>query len=202
MEAEGVAMRPGPRPVVTAGVLPTLRRAILGMQPAVVRYAGPDGSEPATRMLCPYGIFYSGRGWLVAHVDGLPEMRLWRLDRMVSIDLVDRVFSRREDFDLTSYAAQSFGVFQEEPLDVVLRFEPEAAEDAAGWVFHPSQSVERGADASLTVRFRAGGVQEMCWHLFTWGTAVTVVAPDALRATMAEVTLVAARQHAITRVDS
>ena len=128
-------------------------------------------------------------------------MRLWRLDRMVSIDLVDRVFSRREDFDLTSYAAQSFGVFQEEPLDVVLRFEPEAAEDAAGWVFHPSQSVERGADASLTVRFRAGGVQEMCWHLFTWGTAVTVVAPDALRATMAEVTLVAARQHAITRVE-
>ena len=59
MEAEGVAMRPGPRPVVTAGVLPTLRRAILGMQPAVVRYAGPDGSEPATRMLCPYGILYS-----------------------------------------------------------------------------------------------------------------------------------------------
>ena len=100
-------------------------------------------SEPATRMLCPYGILYGGRGWLVAHVDGLPEMRLWRLDRIVSIDLVDRVFRRREDFDLAAYAAQSFGVFQEEPIDVVLRFEPEAADDAAGWVFHPSQSVER-----------------------------------------------------------
>lgn len=181
MEAEGVAMRPGPRPVVAAGVLPTLRRAILGMQPVVVRYAGPDPQEPATRILCPYGILYGGRGWLVAHVDGLPEMRLWRLDRIVTIDLVDRGFARREDFDLRAYAAQSFGVFQEEPFDVVLRFAPEAAEDAAGWVFHPSQRSEREADGGLIVRFRAGGMREMCWHLFTWAEAVFVVEPVDLR---------------------
>src|ERR1700731_3261162 len=85
MEAEGVAMRPGPRPVLAAGVLSTLRRAILCMQLGGVRYAGPDAAEPATRILCPYGILYGGRGWLVAHVDGLPEMRLWQLDRIVSI---------------------------------------------------------------------------------------------------------------------
>ena len=72
MEAEGIAMRPGPRPVLAAGVLATLRRAILGMQLVVVRYAGPGAEEPATRILCPYGILYGGRGWLVAHVEGLP----------------------------------------------------------------------------------------------------------------------------------
>jgi predicted DNA-binding transcriptional regulator YafY len=90
MEAEGIAMRPGPRPVIAPGVLPTLRRAILGIQLVVVRYTGPDAAEPATRILSPYGILYGGRGWLVAHVDGLPEMRLWRLDRIVSADLLDR----------------------------------------------------------------------------------------------------------------
>ena len=37
MEAEGIAMRPGPRPVIAPEVLPTLRRAILGMQLVVVR---------------------------------------------------------------------------------------------------------------------------------------------------------------------
>ncbi len=182
MEAEGVAMRPGPRPVLAKGVLATLRRAILGVQLVVVRYAGPDAAEPVARILCPYGILYGGRGWLVAHVDGLPHVRLWRLDRIVSADLLDRGFRRREDFDLVAYAAQSFGVFQEEPIDVVLRFTPEAAEDAAGWLFHPTQTMEREADGGLVVRFRAGGVTEMCWHLFTWGTAVTVVGPDSLRA--------------------
>jgi hypothetical protein len=48
-------MRPGPRPVVAAGVLPALRRAILGMQLVVVRYAGPDAEKPAPRVLCPTG---------------------------------------------------------------------------------------------------------------------------------------------------
>jgi predicted DNA-binding transcriptional regulator YafY len=185
MEAEGIAMRPGPRAVIAPGVLPTLRRAILGMQPVVVRYAGPDADEPNTRILRPYGILYGGRGWLVAHVDGLSDMRLWRLDRIVSIDLLDRGFARREDFDLSAYAAQSFGVFQEEPIDVVLRFEPEAAEDATCWMFHPTQSFEREPSGSLIVRFRSGGLQEMCWHLFTWGTAVKVIEPQELRMQLA-----------------
>ena len=177
MEAEGIAIRPGPRPIIASGVLPTLRRAILGMQLVAARYTNPGADEPATRLLCPYGLLYGGRGWLVAHVDGLPEMRLWRLDRIVSADLLDRGFRRREDFSLSDYAAQSFGVFQEEPIDVVLRFAPDAADDAARWLFHPSQSTIREADGWLTVRFRAAGVQEMCWHLFTRGTAVAIVAP-------------------------
>ena len=188
-------MRPGPRPVIAAGVLATLRRAILGMQLVVARYAGPGGEAPAARILCPYGILYGGRGWLVAHVEGLPEMRLWRLDRIVTVDLLDRGFARREDFSLSDYAARSFGVFQEEPIDVVLRFAPEAAEDAAGWVFHPSQRVEREADGGLIVRFRAGGMREMCWHLFTWGTAVTVVEPAVLRAWAFELARAAAGHY-------
>ena len=195
MEAEGIAMRPGPRPVLAAGVLATLRRAILGMQLVVVRYAGPGAEEPATRILCPYGILYGGRGWLVAHVEGLPELRLWRLDRITSADLLDRGFARDEAFSLADYAAQSFGVFQEEPVDVVLRFTPEAAEDAAGWVFHPSQITERDANGGLIVRFRAGGMREMCWHLFTWGDAAAVLAPDLLRYQLAELAGEIAQHH-------
>jgi predicted DNA-binding transcriptional regulator YafY len=61
MEAEGIAMRPGPRPVVAPGVLPTLRRAILGMQLVVVRYAGPSTVEPATRILRPWPPLWRAR---------------------------------------------------------------------------------------------------------------------------------------------
>jgi predicted DNA-binding transcriptional regulator YafY len=186
MEAEGIAMRPGPRPVIAPCVLPTLRRAILGMQLVVVRYTGPSIEETATRILCPYGILYGRRGWVVAQVNGLPEMRLWRLDRIISADLLDRSFQRRQEFSLSGYAAQSFGVFQEEPIDVELRLTPEAAGDAARWLFHPSQSMTQQQDGSLAVRFRAGGVQERCWHLFTWEAAVAVESPDSLRVAIAE----------------
>ena len=195
MQAEGIAMRPGPRPRLDPALLPTLRRAILGVQLVAVRYARP-GCEPALHLICPYGTLYGGdgRAWLVGHVEGLPHMRLWRLDRIASLDPLDRCFTRREDFDLRAYAAQFFGVFQEEPVDVVLRVTPEAADEAACWLFHPTQTMAREADGALRVSFRAGGVQEMCWHLFTWGTAVAVVAPEELRVTLVE-TLEAGARH-------
>ena len=195
MEAEGIAMRPGPRPAIKADVLSVLRRGILGMQLVVVRYAGPSSEEPAARMLCPYGLLYGGRGWLVAHLDELPEMRLWRLDRIVSVDLLDRSFSRRDDFFLQAYAAQSFGVFQEEPFDVTLRFSPKAADDAARWLFHPSQRIGHQSDGSLILRFCAGGMQEMGWHLLRWGKAVTVEAPESLRLHLIEIANIAVEHH-------
>ncbi len=197
MEGEGIAMHPGPRPKLDPALLPTLRRAILGVQLVAVRYARDGDEAPVTRILCPYGTLYSGdgRAWLVGHVEDLPDMRLWRLDRIASMDLLDRSFTRRADFDLAAYAAQSFGVFQEEPVDVVLRVAPEAAGEARYWMFHPSQTLEPEPDGALLVRFRAGGVQEMCWHLFTWGTTVTVVAPDDLRRTLAGMAAAAADHH-------
>ncbi len=197
MQGEGIAMRPGPRPRLDPAILPTLRRAILGMQLVEIRYPGPGMEASVTRVLCPYGTLYGGdgRAWLVGHVEGLPDMRLWRLDRIASLDLLGRSFERREDFDLRAYAAQSFGVFQEKPLDVLLRVAPEEAGEAACWLFHPSQTVMREADGGLRVAFRAGGVQEMCWHLFTWGTAVTVLEPHELRAELAQMAAAAARHH-------
>jgi predicted DNA-binding transcriptional regulator YafY len=89
-------------------------------------------------------------------------------------------------------------VFEEDPIDVVLRFTPEAVEDGARWLFHLSQTVTHEADGSLTVRFRAGGMLEMCWRLFSWGAAATVVAPDSLRKFMAETTMTVAQHYAAT----
>ena len=186
MQAEGIAMRPGPRPKLDPSLLPTLRHAILEMRLVVIRYGSHGTEEPVTRVLCPYGTLYGGNGraWLVGHVEGLPSMRLWRLDRITSMDLLDRCFTRRENFDLASYTARSFGVFQGEPMDVVLRFTPEAAQDASCWLFHPSQTMECEANGSLLVRFQAAGAQEICWHLFTWEAAVTIAAPSELRSAL------------------
>jgi hypothetical protein len=35
----------------------------------------------------------------------------------------------------------------------------------------------------------------MCWHLFTWGTAVTIVAPEELRTELAGMAAVAAAHN-------
>ena len=95
------------------------------------------------------------------------RIRAFDLER---VELLDYAFTRRRGFSLKGYAERSFGVFQEEPFDVEWEFNATVAADAKEFLFHPSQVMEDKPDGSLIVRFRAGGVREMAWHLVTWET--------------------------------
>jgi predicted DNA-binding transcriptional regulator YafY len=45
--------------------------------------------------------------------------------------------------------------------------------------------LEETADGSLIVHFRAGGLREMCWHVFTWGGTIEILEPVELKDEMA-----------------
>ena len=184
--AEGLAMRPGPRPRIEPGLLMTLREAIKAGRTVSFRYLSRMTGRRSRQRVQPHGILYGSRAYLVGRSDWTEEMRYWVLANMSEAALADESFEFEEGFDLEEFAGRSFGVFQEEPIDVVLRFAPEVAADAATFLFHPRQTMENEDDGSLIVRFTAGGTREMCWHLFTWGDAVTAVEPESLRAQMAE----------------
>jgi predicted DNA-binding transcriptional regulator YafY len=98
-----------------------------------------------------------------------------------TVETTGKAFTRRKTFSLQRFAERSFGVFQEKPFDVVWRFSKKVASDARQFLYHPTQSLEDQPDGSLIVRFHAGGALEMCWHLFTWGKEVKIVAPPHLR---------------------
>ena len=129
-------------------------------------------------------MLYGHRVYLVAAFPWAVQPVNYRLDRIRDLRVSEAIGTRPCDFDLKSYAALSFGVFQEEPHDVVLRIAPEIAEEVTAFQFHPTQAITREADRSILVRFRAGGLREMAWHLFTWGDAITIVAPEDLKAMM------------------
>ncbi len=177
MQAEGSAAHPGPRLKLDRAMMTEIRTAILGFHKLALTYRPTEPRIPGRRVICPYGVLYGRRAYLVAHTETGGEMRLWRLDRISDVSALKENFAAQK-FDLASYAAQSFGVFQEPAQKVVLRFSPGAADDAAEWVFHPSQVLEPQEDGSLIVRFRCGGMVELSWHLFTWGGTVEVLAPE------------------------
>jgi predicted DNA-binding transcriptional regulator YafY len=108
------------------------------------------------------------------------DFRSFALSNIERVEPLDQSFTRKRRFSLKAYAERSFGVFQEEPFDVVWRFSPKAAADAPQFLFHPTQTFEEQFDGSLLVRFRAGGALEMRWHLVTWGDEVKVVRPKRL----------------------
>ena len=195
LQAEGVAMRPGPRQQLADGLLALLRRCIRERCVLAFDYVAQGSARRSQLRVCPHGILYGNRAFLVAPVEGAQTMRLWRLGNIENPQLTNDVFERDADFDLQRYAKQSFGTFQERPANVVLRFSAKAARDARAFVFHPDQRVREHDDGAVTVCFKAGGFDEMCWHLVTWGNHVTVERPIRLRRRLAKMCGALAAHH-------
>lgn len=196
MEAEGLAMRPGPRPRLAEGLLSLLREALKACRVVTFRYRAQSTGRQNLRRVQPYGLLYGNRAFLVGRTDRGHDMRLWRLSNINKPEMTEETFSRDEDFDLRTYAKRSFGVFQEEAMEVVLRFDAVAAPDAKTFLFHPDQTITKNKDKSLTVRFKASGINEMCWHLITWGEGVTIEQPASLRRHLANICASLAAHHA------
>jgi predicted DNA-binding transcriptional regulator YafY len=184
LEAEGLACRPGPRPRLDLDIADALRNALKAGVAVRLTYGSRRDPTPAVRIVHPYGVLHGHRHYLVGHQsDPAPAgVRLFSLPRITAIEPLDQLAERPPGFDLTAFAKQAFGVFQEDPVDVAWRFSPNVAEEARRFRFHPDQTEEDAPDGSLIVRFRAGGLLEMAWHLYTWGDRVEVLSPPELAA--------------------
>lgn len=194
VRAEAIAVQAGPRPYEDETLIAELRFAITAMRKVRFRYRG--GSRPGEmRTVTPFGLMFSRMNYLVAAESDLQQPRNWRLDRIEALAVLDAPGAPPDDFNLQDYAARSFGIYQDELQDVVLRISGEGVEDALRWRFHPTQSVEQQADGSVLVRFRASGMLELSWHLFTWGDKLEILEPAVLRDTLIEQLELALARH-------
>ena len=80
-------------------------------------------------------------------------------------------------------------------VEVILRFDRSVASRVAETTWHPTQSVTKNPDGSLTWRARVSGTLEIRPWILGWGADVEVVAPEALRAEVAEIVRAAAARY-------
>ena len=198
VQSETIAVQAGPRPFEDEALIAVVRQALMAMR--ALRFTYEGGSRPgARREVTPYGLMFGRANYLVAAEGAGDEPRNWRLGRMRDVEVLERTATPAADFDLQAYASRSFGIFQDDVDDVVLRILPESAEEALSWQFHPTQQVDRQPDGSVRVTFRASGMRELAWHLFTWRDQVEIVAPDRLREVMLEELALSRSRHAAAR---
>lgn len=184
LEAEGVAMRPGPRLNVSTEWVSTIRQAIQLSKRLRINYRKRDGDKTGTYVLEPYGFLYGNtRPYLIGYVPARRGIRHFSLSDITFLELIPETFVPDSTFSLANFAEQSFGVFQETegPFDVAWKFSPQASHDARQFQFHPSQTIEELKDGSIIVRFRACGLREMVWHLLTWDDHVEIISPPELQ---------------------
>ena len=183
VRAETIAVQAGPRPSADEAVLTEIRQAILAGQPLGFIYSRP-GAEARRRPDSWRGRTSRRTGPRCAADRESGRIQTFRLDRMSAVRGEEGLASPPADFDLQAFASQSFGIYQDEIEDVTLRVSPEGAAEARAWRWHPTQSLEDQPDGGVVVRFRASGMRELAWHLFTWGEQVTIVGPERLKAAM------------------
>ncbi len=184
-EAEGMALRPGPRQTIVSYIVAALRHAILACKKVQLHYRARSSGALSWTLVCPYGFLYGNRHYLVA--DSLnPQARGFRLFGLGNIEKVET--TTRLSRDASAFHCRN------SPSALSASFRKSrstwsgasrtAAPDARQFLFHPTQSFEEKPDGSLIVRFRAGGLLEMAWHLVTWAGEVRVVKPRRLASLM------------------
>ena len=183
LEAEGYAMRPGPKPRIPGAIMSGLRDAVKACVKVRIQYRNRRNGKLNERLVHPYGFLFGHRNYLVAYHEHpkANDVVLFSLSNVEDASPTDDYFARDPDFQLAEFAARSFGVYQQDPYEVVWKFAPDAAATAAEFEFHPTQKLEPQADGALIVRFRAASDLEMAWHLYMWGDRVEVLAPESLR---------------------
>ena len=182
-ESEGFVARPGPRENFNPELIRQLRFAILACQTISFEYTAKTDAEPRVRTVHPYGFLHGTRQYLVAfNPDEITGgFRTYTMAKITDLQVHERqFFERQEDFNFPDFLGTSFGVFQERPYNVVWRFDADVADIALEWKFHRSQECRRMRDGRLEVSFRAGGINEMAWHLITWEDKVEVIKPKKL----------------------
>jgi predicted DNA-binding transcriptional regulator YafY len=183
-----------PRPAEDPAVLIKLRHALLAAR--MLRFVYQGGSQPGTpRDVVPFGIIFGRMNYLIGADVGTTKAKHYRLDRIENLECLDTSASPPADFDLVAFANTAFAYFEGEQENVVLHVLPGGMENFKNYHFHSSQTVEPHSEGGAIVRFRASGMLELAWHLFTWGNKIEIVEPVSLRQQMTTELRVALAHH-------
>jgi predicted DNA-binding transcriptional regulator YafY len=159
--------------------LEKLRRAVHEQRRVDMVYRSGSQPEPRARSLDPYALVFRWGWWYVVGFCHLrQEIRSFRVDRILELELTGQGFQAPSDFDVHAFLAHEF---REQPsLKVRLRFSTAAAHVALAnrsyW-----EAVEEQSDGAVVVSFAAPDLAWAASSVLAYGSLVTVLEPEDLR---------------------
>lgn len=158
-----------------------LRTAAEDMRAVTAQYHPVGATEPREYMLHPYGITeHEGSLYAAVASHAWNQIRNFKVDRFLSIEMQDERFERPADFDLKRHFADCFGIYREdgEPFRVRVRFERDAARYVSEKVWHESQQLETDADGSVIMTVELSSTRSFMSWVLGFRSAATVLEPE------------------------
>ena len=179
MESEGFAVRQYSRPLVKSKTMEKLRNSMIAYKK--VQFDYPTDKVNRRITLNPYGLIISDKHYLVGFNEYVNDLRLYKVDKISNLEILDEYYLKDENFSLTEYCKNSFSIYQEEPLNITLEFDKSVAEDVLNYHFHPTQKMKQLDNGNVQVKFTCGGKYAICHELFKWGGKVQIKKPIELK---------------------
>ena len=142
-----------------------------------------DGKGPKSS-LEPVGMSHAL--YVVARDVGVNELRTFKVERIRHISPTAEAFTIPDTFDPVNYFASSWSVWEDEPIEVVVRFSALVAPHVQEAHWHSSQQITYLPDGQLLWQAHVAGTIEIVSWIRSWGPEAEVLAPLALREQLAE----------------
>ncbi len=162
-------------------LLKELRRALLYQYQIDLSYT-PARRDTETYRFDPYTLlFYGGALYLGGYAHNRKALRLFLVDRIEQLTVLDDRFEIPEDFSAGDLTGSAFGLIDEEQFMVKVRFGPEIGHLIRERTWHPSQELVEEGDGSLVLTFEASGEKEILAWLYSYLPYVQILKPRELR---------------------
>ena len=185
--SQALSFRPaGPR-VDDLSAFQTIGSALFDSHELSFRYRKPGDGEGAERRVQPYHLGCIAGQWYLIGLDlGRNAVRTFALARITRLKNLKRRFERPKDFSLDTMLSESFSAFEStNPQLVRILFDPVAAALVSERKWHPSQKLTPRRDGSAELTMKVGLAPDLESWILGWGPRAEVLAPAALRRSVA-----------------
>lgn len=148
-----------------------------------IEYQKLEASRAQRYTIEPHSLNVQGSAvHLVAWARERKAPRIFLLDRVASVEVLEERFVRRPELGPGAFAQGSFGLWNAPAESVELRFKGSAARIVAEQEFHPSQRTEWNADGTLTLKMELPLSPALRAWVRGFSSRVVVVEPSHLLA--------------------
>jgi predicted DNA-binding transcriptional regulator YafY len=166
-------------PIISSGdAMLTLSSATQHRRRVQMRYRSEQGQD-TDRLFDPYGLAHRQGRWYVVGWCGLRQhLRSFRVDRVVTIEMIETTFERPEDFDALTHVVQSIASLPRQySFTVLLKTDLETAQKEVTGVF----GVLEPCDEGIRLRGSADSLDWVVGQLAQYAFDFVIEEPDELR---------------------
>lgn len=164
-------------------IMDKLRKAVNENRRVTIIYQKPESDNPEAHQLDPYHLFFRRRAlYIEGHSYTENGIRMYRLNRIKSVELTPMGFSIDNDYDFGLRHKNAFSAFPGETTQhVKIRFSRQARPFIEESLWHHSQETTKQKDGTLIFEVDVAQPREVMWWSFFWGAGSEILEPGWLR---------------------